>query len=84
MPSDFAAFSALRKSLQAIITCQSPDSPIAFAVASPKPEEAPVIITLPFLSVFFCPEVDWVIAGVVAAVCALIGTIANFLVNSYA
>ncbi|KAJ8562289.1 hypothetical protein K7X08_011580 [Anisodus acutangulus] len=73
MPTDFAAFSALRKSLQAIITCHSPDSPIAFAVASPKPEEAPVIITLPFLRVFFCLEVDWVIAGVVAAVCALIG-----------
>lgn len=79
MPTDFAALSALRKFLHAIITCHFPVSASVFAVASPKPEDAPVIITLPFLRVFFpCGEE---IAGVVAVVWALIGRICSFLLN---
>lgn len=46
MPADLAALSALRKSLQAMITCHFPVSAKALAVARPNPEDAPVIITL--------------------------------------
>lgn len=60
IPADFAAFSALRKSLHAIITCHLPLSAKDFAEARPKPDEAPVIITVPFLNVFF----PWAAAGV--------------------
>lgn len=35
-----------------MIMCHFSVSAKAFAVARPKPDEAPVIITLPFLSVF--------------------------------
>lgn len=79
MPTDFAALSALRKFLHAIITFHFPVSASAFAVASPKPEDAPVIITFPFLRVFFAPGEE--IAGVVAAVWALIGLICSLLLN---
>lgn len=57
-----------------MITCHFPVSASAFAVASPRPDDAPVTMTLPFLSVFFCSDVDLVTPGVATAdVCALIG-----------
>lgn len=45
MPAACAAEAALEKSRQAMITCQSPLWPSAFAAASPSPEDAPVIST---------------------------------------
>ncbi|KAL6969634.1 hypothetical protein U1Q18_029344 [Sarracenia purpurea var. burkii] len=82
MPAGFAALSALRKFLQAIIMCHFSVSARAFAVARPSPEEAPVIITLPFLKVFFVSDEARLISGVVVAVCAMIGLSDNFLLNS--
>ena len=67
MPVDFAALSDLRKSLQAMITCHFPVSAKALAVARPSPEEAPVITTLRFLSVFLPSGVALSTAGVVVA-----------------
>lgn len=44
----------------------------ALVVASPRPEDAPVITTVLFLNIFFHSGDDLVIAGVVVAVWALI------------
>lgn len=85
MPADLAALSALRKFLHAIITFHWPVSAKALAVAKPKPEEAPVIITLPFLRVFFASGAASSIAGVVVAVWALmvpIGSWSSLLLSS--
>ncbi len=41
IPSRWAAFSALAKSRQAMITCQSPLCANALAAFRPRPEEAP-------------------------------------------
>lgn len=70
MPVDLAALSALRKSLQAIITCHLPVSAKDLAAANPNPEEAPVMITLPFLKVFFPSVAALLMDGVVTAVSA--------------
>uniref|UniRef100_A0A7C8ZVV3 Uncharacterized protein n=1 Tax=Opuntia streptacantha TaxID=393608 RepID=A0A7C8ZVV3_OPUST len=73
MPAALAALSAFRKSRHAMITCHLPVSARALAAARPKPEEAPVTMTLPFLSVFFCSEIDLVTTGgATADVCAII------------
>uniref|UniRef100_A0A7C9D475 Secreted protein n=1 Tax=Opuntia streptacantha TaxID=393608 RepID=A0A7C9D475_OPUST len=72
MPLLLAALSALRKSLQAMITSQSPCVARALAVARPSPDDAPVITTVPFLSVFFSSGVARLIDGDVVTVWALI------------
>ncbi|GER53893.1 trigger factor [Striga asiatica] len=66
MPTDLAAFWALRKSRQAMMTCHLPLSARALAVARPRPDEAPVIITVPFRKVFLPWKDVGVIVGDVA------------------
>ena len=79
MPAALAALSALRKFLHAIIICHFPVSAKALAVASPNPEEAPVIMTLPFLKVFFASGAASPIVGLVVAVWALMVPTSSFL-----
>ncbi len=47
-PSLLAAFCALEKSRTAITTCQSPEAASALAAFRPRPEEAPVMMTVGF------------------------------------
>jgi hypothetical protein len=68
MPADLAALSALRKSLQAIITCHFPVSARALAAARPNPEEAPVTMQHPCLRVFLPSEEALLTAGVAVAI----------------